>query len=85
VAAARLARCREVVTGTAAEHKLPPENLITPDTIRRLAWTPPEEITPETVAATLRGYGARAWQVGLIADDLAVALEAPAKPDPPTA
>ncbi len=85
VAAARLARCREVVTGTAAEHTLPPENLITPDTIRRLAWTPPEEVTPETVAATLRGYGARAWQVGLIADDLAVALDEPAKPDPPAA
>ena len=83
MAAARLARCREVVTGTAAEHKLPPENLIAPDSIRRLAWTPPEDITPETVAATLRGYGARAWQVGLIADDLAVALDEPAKSDPP--
>ena len=44
VAAARLARCREVVTGTAAEHTLPPENLISPDSIRRLAWTPPEEV-----------------------------------------
>jgi ribonuclease D len=85
VAAARLARCREVVTGTAAEHKLPPENLISPDSIRRLAWTPPEEITPETVAATLRGYGARAWQVGLIADNLAVALDEPPKSDPPPA
>jgi ribonuclease D len=77
VAAARLARCREVVTRTAGEHNLPPENLISPDSVRRLAWTPPEDITPETVALTLRGYGARAWQVGLIADDLAVALEEP--------
>jgi ribonuclease D len=74
VAAARLARCRAVVTETAATHTLPPENLITPDSIRRLAWTPPEQITPETVAATLRGYGARAWQVALIADNLAEAL-----------
>ncbi|WP_281904468.1 HRDC domain-containing protein [Phytohabitans aurantiacus] len=74
VAAARLARCRAVVTETASAHTLPPENLITPDSIRRLAWTPPEEITPETVAATLRGYGARAWQVALIADNLAAAL-----------
>ncbi len=77
VAAARLTRCRAVVTGTAAEHKLPPENLISPDHVRRLAWTPPEEITPETVAATLRGFGARAWQVTLIADDLATALSDP--------
>ena len=78
VAAARLARCRAVVTGTAAEHKLPPENLISPDHVRRLAWTPPEEITGETVGATLRGFGARAWQVGLVADDLAEALANPA-------
>jgi ribonuclease D len=81
VAAARLARCRAVVTGTAAEHKLPPENLITPDHVRRLAWTPPEEITPETVAATLRGFGARAWQVTLIAGDLAAALSDPPPPE----
>jgi len=78
VAAARLARCREVVTTTAAAHKLPAENLIAPDSIRRLAWTPPEEITPETVSATLRGYGARAWQVNLLATDLATALHDPA-------
>ncbi|MDP9819496.1 ribonuclease D [Spirilliplanes yamanashiensis] len=77
VAAARLARCRAVVTGTAAEHKLPPENLISPDNVRRLAWTPPEDVTPETVGQTLRGFGARAWQVGLIADDLAEALADP--------
>ncbi|MEO3742872.1 ribonuclease D [Plantactinospora sp. B5E13] len=77
VAAARLARCREVVTRIATAHTLPPENLITPDSVRRLAWIPPEEITPETVAETLRGYGARSWQVGLIADELAVALVGP--------
>lgn len=77
LAAARLARCREVVTRIAGEHTLPPENLITPDSVRRLAWTPPEEFTPEAVAATLRGYGARVWQVGLIAEELAAALHAP--------
>jgi ribonuclease D len=79
VAAGRLSRSREVVTTTAAAHKLPPENLIAPDSIRRLAWTPPEDVTPETISSTLRGYGARAWQVGLIATDLAAAL---ADPDP---
>ncbi|WP_245736553.1 HRDC domain-containing protein [Micromonospora pattaloongensis] len=73
-AAARLARCREVVTRTAAAHVLPPENLIAPDSVRRLAWTPPEEITVDAVSATLRGFGARAWQVGLIAEELTAAL-----------
>ncbi len=78
VAAARLARCRAVVTGTAAQHKLPPENLVSPDHIRRLAWTPPGEVSVSTVSDTLRGFGARAWQVGLIAADLAEALVDPA-------
>ncbi|MGW0433131.1 ribonuclease D [Micromonospora sp. NPDC003197] len=77
VAAARLARCREVVTRLAAEHTLPPENLITPDSVRRLAWLPPVEITPESVAETLGGYGARNWQIGLIVEELTVALREP--------
>jgi ribonuclease D len=77
VAAARLARCRAAVTRIAAEHLLPPENLITPDSVRRLAWQPPEETDVDTVAEVLRGYGARAWQVGLVAADLAGALAEP--------
>jgi ribonuclease D len=77
IAAARLARCRQVVIGTAEAHTLPPENLISPDYIRRLAWSPPDEISVQTVADTLRGFGARNWQVGLIADGVATALTDP--------
>ncbi len=78
VAAARLARCREVVTQLAGEHSLPPENLVAPDSVRRLAWTPPEPPTPQSVAAALADTGVRAWQVGLLATDLAAALRDPA-------
>ncbi|SCG76963.1 ribonuclease D [Micromonospora humi] len=78
VAAGRLARCREVVVGTAAARRLPAENLITPDSIRRLAWQPPEEITDETVAETLRTMGAREWQLGLLLPALTEALRTPA-------
>lgn len=80
VAAARLQRCRQVVVGTAEAHTLPPENLISPDFIRRLAWAPPDEVSPQTVGDTLRGFGARAWQIGLIAEGLAEVL-----PDPSAA
>jgi ribonuclease D len=76
VAAARLARCREVVTRLAAEHNLPPENLIAPDAIRRLAWTPPDPADPDAVGEALTGYGARGWQVRLLAAELAAALPA---------
>ncbi|MDT4993511.1 MAG: ribonuclease [Actinoplanes sp.] len=78
VAAARLARCRQVVVGTAEAHTLPPENLISPDFIRRLAWSPPEEISLQTVTGTLLGFGARNWQVTLIADGIVAALPEPA-------
>jgi ribonuclease D len=80
-AAARLARARGAVNAIAAEHTLPPENLITPDTVRRVVWEPPAEPTTETVGAALRSYGARAWQVGLVAGSIADALNAP--PPPP--
>jgi ribonuclease D len=77
VAAARLARCREVVTSLATAHRVPPENLISPDSVRRLAWTPPDPVTVESVTDALRGLGARAWQVELIGERLAAALAPP--------
>jgi ribonuclease D len=75
VAAARLVRCREVVTGLATEHRVPPENLITPDSVRRLAWSPPEPLNVESVAEALSALGARRWQVELVSPGLAKALE----------
>ena len=49
-AAARLSAARAAVTALAEELNLPQENLITPDTVRRLCWAPPAEPTPEAVA-----------------------------------
>ncbi len=77
VAAARLARCREVVNRLAERYRIPPENLLTPDTVRRLAWSPPDPPDPDVVAQTLTGHGARRWQVGLTAEELSAALRAP--------
>ncbi|MBO0870691.1 MAG: ribonuclease D [Micromonosporaceae bacterium] len=75
VAAQRLARCREVVNGLAALHRLPPENLLAPDAVRRLAWEPPP---PGEVRAALARYGARQWQIDLTAEPLSAALPDPA-------
>jgi hypothetical protein len=61
---------------------MPPENLVQPEAVRRLAWTPPREVTAETVADALRASGARAWQVTRVAAPLAQALPEPARPDP---
>ena len=75
LAAARLARCRAALTTLAGELTLPIENLLSPDTVRRLAWAPPEPADEAAVAAFLRDHGARAWQVGLTAPLLTAALE----------
>ena len=73
-AAKRLAAARAVVAALADEHGMPTENLLQPDHVRRLAWTPPDECTPEAVSAALLTLGARAWQVNLVATPLAKAL-----------
>nr|MDQ4008660.1 ribonuclease D [Actinomycetota bacterium] len=58
----------------AEQHDLPVENLVAPDSVRRLCWTPPEPVDHETVAEALRGHGAREWQLGLVTDVLSEAL-----------
>jgi ribonuclease D len=74
-AAARLAAARAAVAAIADEHGLPTENLLAPDTVRRLAWDPPDDIDVDTVAAFLVAHRARSWQVGLTATALAKALQ----------
>lgn len=73
-AAKRLTRVREVLTALAAEHELPAENLLTPDYVRRLAWSPPDPLSTEAVDATLAELGARPWQRRLTVPGLTAAL-----------
>ena len=82
VAAKRLARVRAVVTAMAEELRMPPENLVQPEAVRRLAWTPPDPIDEVSVAAALRASGAREWQVLRLAAPLAAALPEPAAATP---
>ncbi|MFF5971402.1 ribonuclease D [Streptomyces sp. NPDC012769] len=77
-AAARLAAARTAVSALAEELNLPQENLITPDTVRRVCWEPPAPADPETLAEALRGFGARPWQVELVTPLLVEALAAKA-------
>lgn len=73
-AARRLEAARATVTGIAEDVVMPTENLLLPDTVRRLAWAPPPAVDPDAVGAFLRERGAREWQVGLTAEPLATAL-----------
>lgn len=75
---ARLRSARLVISQISELHNVPAENLLTPDFLRQIAWEPPAPISSESVAAALTVSGARAWQVGLLAEMLAEALANPA-------
>ncbi|WP_351222118.1 ribonuclease D [Streptomyces sp. NPDC002133] len=77
-AAARLSAARAGVSTLAEQLNLPQENLITPDTVRRVCWEPPQERTPEAVGAMLAAYGARPWQIEQVTPLLTRALSATA-------
>ena len=57
VAAKRLEAARTVVAAIADEHNLPSENLLQPDAVRRLSWSPPAVLTAESVRGELASYG----------------------------
>jgi ribonuclease D len=73
-AAVRLAACREEITQIAEALGMPPEVLIPPESVRQLAWRPPDELSVGTVSELLASHGARTWQITLVADALETAL-----------
>lgn len=75
-AAARLSAARAGVSALAERLNMPQENLITPDTVRRVCWEPPKVVDAESVGDALAGHGARPWQVELVAPVLVSALSA---------
>ncbi|MFD6793853.1 MULTISPECIES: ribonuclease D [Prauserella salsuginis group] len=77
-AAARLAAARTALTKIAEAQTLPVENVLLPDLLRRTCWIPPEDRSPDGVAAVLADGGARPWQIELTSDALSTALHATA-------
>ncbi len=71
VAARRLQIAREAMAALAEEHGMPVENVLTPDSLRRVLWAPPASREPtellESVIDQLTGLGARGWQIALVA------------------
>ncbi len=72
-AAARLVSARAALAALSAKVTVPVENLISPDLVRRVMWSPPDG--SDLPAALLAG-GARQWQVELTSPDLRTALDA---------
>ena len=68
-----------------SEKKLVPlENLLTPELLRQVSFTPPESLTVQALSEKLTQLGARPWQIeltaGLIVDAFNLAETAPADP-----
>ncbi len=78
-AAARLSASRTAVSALAETLHMPQENLITPDTVRRVCWEPPSAVDADSVAAALASHGARRWQVEQVTPVLVAALAATAR------
>ncbi len=78
-AAARLAAARAGIAALSAQWDIPVENLLQPEVLRRVCWSPPDD---GDVAAALRAGGAREWQVRLVAPVLADAVRAQVPPSP---
>jgi ribonuclease D len=76
---ARLKAARPVVEARAEELDMPTENLLTPELLRRVAWSPPSEWPDDTsfanaIAAQLADLGARPWQIDETAQRIAQAF-----------
>jgi ribonuclease D len=70
----RLQTARDALLTVAEDISMPVENLLTPSVLRELAWAPPADIEPETVAISLATHGARNWQIALTAELISVAF-----------
>jgi ribonuclease D len=75
-AATRLQAARAGLAEISEKNSVPVENLLSPDLVRRIMWSPPEPRETATVAEALRAGGAREWQIELTLEVLAAAVTA---------
>jgi ribonuclease D len=69
-----LKTARQAVAEISEQLAIPVENLLTPEMLRRVAWSPPEPITAGTVADALAKLSARPWQIDATAQAIAAAF-----------
>jgi ribonuclease D len=75
---APLTHARFAVENIAQELSIPAENLISPEIIRRICWSPPlgslQSLDVPAVTLAMTELGARQWQVDIVAPLVAAAL-----------
>jgi ribonuclease D len=70
----RIKTAKAAIAQVSEQLSIPTENLLTPETLRRLSWTPPEPLDEESVRQALADLGARAWQIDVTAQTIAHAF-----------
>ena len=87
VAAERLTLARDGMARLSEEHQVPAENLLSPDTVRRVMWEPAGS-DDAAIRAQLHDLGARDWQaeltVPMLVDAIASASAEPSEPSEPS-
>jgi ribonuclease D len=83
VAAARLAQARKALGEFAETHHIPVENVLSPDFLRRMLWSPQQlaaDGTLSSISAALLKLGARQWQIDIAGPIIEEAVNRPAPP-----
>ncbi len=77
----RLRHAKNALTSISEKRNLPLENLLTPDILRQICFSPPEPSMLEGINQALFGYGARKWQVELTAESILNSITRLDEPD----
>lgn len=57
---------KDLITRVAESLTIPPENVLTPDHLRKVCWAPDDEHSPNALDAQLQNLGARRWQRDIV-------------------
>ena len=78
----RLRHAKNALSSISEQVNVPLENLLTPDFLRQICFTPPEPPTLENVRLSLLGFGARNWQVDITSESITDSITRLDEPDP---
>ena len=71
---ARLVAAKAVIAELSTKMNMPPENILSPDTMRAICFEPPTELSAIAVSDFLESKQARKWQVTAVAERFVEAL-----------
>jgi ribonuclease D len=57
---------KDLITRVAQSLTIPLENVLTPEHLRRVCWSPDDESSPNALDSQLQGLGARRWQRDIV-------------------